>query len=95
MGQDLVDILNFSFTHGSLSDSQRRRIIRLVYKKKDPLELKNWHPISLLNTDYKICTKVLANRLCKVILLILSEDHTCGIPERSIFENLFSDLLYH
>ena len=89
LGQDLVDILNFSFTHGSLSDSQRRGIIRLLYKKDDPLELKNWRPISLLNTDYKICTKVLANRLRKVIPLIFSEDQTCGIPDRSIFENLF------
>ena len=89
LGQDLVDILNFSFTHGSLSDSQRRGIIRLLYKKDDPLELKHWRSISLLNTDYKICTKVLANRLRKVIPLILSEDQTCGIPDRSIFENLF------
>ena len=72
LGQGLADILNFSFTHGSLSDSQHRGIIRLLYKKDDPLQLKTWRPISLLNTDYKICTKVLANRVRKVILLILS-----------------------
>ena len=53
------------------------------------MTLKNWRPISLLNTDYKICSKVLANRLRRVISLILSEDQTCGIPDRSIFENLF------
>ena len=89
LGQDLVEILNYSFTHGSLSDSQRLGIIRLLYKKDDPLLLKNWRPISLLNTDYKICTKVLANRLRRVISLVLSGDQTCGIPSRSIFENLF------
>ena len=89
LGNDLVDTLNYSFIHGSLSDSQRLGIIRLLFKKDDPLLLKNWRPISLLNTDYKICTKVLANRLRRVISLILSEDQTCGIPDRSIFENLF------
>ena len=89
LGQDLVDSLNYSFNHGTLSDSQRLGIIRLLHKKDDPLTLKNWRPISLLNTDYKICTKVLANRLRRVISLILSEDQTCGIPDRSIFENLF------
>ena len=89
LGQDLVDILNYSFDHGALSDSQRLGIIRLLFKKDDSLTLKNWRPISLLNTDYNICTKVLANRLRKVISLLLCEDQTCGVPDRSIFENLF------
>ena len=85
---DLVASLNYSFKHGSLSDSQRQGIIRLLYKKDDPLSLKYWRPISLLNADYKLCTKVLANRLRKVISRVLSEDQTCGVPGRTIFENL-------
>ena len=89
LGQDLIDVLNFSFTHGSLSDTQRQGILRLLFKKDNPLDLKNWRPFSLLNTDYKICTKVLPNRLRGVIPLVLSEDQTCGVPDRSIFENLF------
>ena len=89
LGPDLVAILNYSYTHGSLSDTQPRGIIRLLLKKDDPLELKNWRPISLVNTDYKICTKVLANRLRKVLPRIINKDQTCGIPDRSIYENLF------
>ena len=89
LGQDLVELLNYSYEHGQLSDSQKQGIIRLLYKKDDPLLLKNWCPISLLNTDYKICTKVLANRLKKVLSVILSEDQTCDVPGRSIYENLF------
>ena len=41
IGPDLAEILNY-FQHGSLSETQRRGIIRLLYKKEDPLELKNW-----------------------------------------------------
>ena len=89
IGSDLLEILNFSFREGSLSDTQRRGVLRLLYKKDDPLLLKNWRPISLLNTDYKILTKVLSNRLRKVLPLILNEDQTCAVPGRSIFENLF------
>ena len=84
-----MDILNFSFREGTLSDSQCRGVLRLLYKKDDPLLLKNWHPISLLDIDYKIATKAHSNRLWKVLPLILSEDQTCGVPDRCIFENLF------
>ena len=48
LGQDLVEVLNYSYEHGQLSDSQKQGIIRLLYKKEDPLLLKNWRPISLL-----------------------------------------------
>ena len=34
-------------------------------------------------------TKALSNRLRKVLPLILSEDQTCGVPGRCMFENLF------
>jgi len=31
-----------------------------IYKKKDPTEISNYRPITLLNTDYKLLTKALA-----------------------------------
>jgi len=31
-----------------------------IYKKKDPTEISNYRPITLLNMDYKLMTKVLA-----------------------------------
>ena len=40
LGQDLVEVPNYSYEHGQLSDSQKQGIIRLLYKKDDPLLLK-------------------------------------------------------
>ena len=40
LGPDLVEVLNYCFEHGQLSDSQKQGIIRLLYKKEDPLLLK-------------------------------------------------------
>ena len=42
-----VDMLNYSFEHGSFSDTQRQGIIRLLYKNDDKLDLKNWLPNAL------------------------------------------------
>ena len=89
LGRDLVDILNYGYHRGAFSESQRQAILRLLFKTEDPQLLKNWCPISLLNVDYKIATKCLAGRLREVLPLVLSEDQTCGVPDRSIFENLF------
>ena len=48
----------------------------------------NWHPISLLNVDYKLAARTIAARLLKVIDLVVTEDQTCGVPGRYIGENV-------
>ena len=88
LGQDLVDVLNFSFQSGGLSRTQRRGVISLSFKKDDRLDPKNWRPISLLNVDYKIASRAIAGRLLKVIHLVVGSDQTCGIPGRFIGENV-------
>ncbi len=66
----------------ALSFSQRTGLITLLYKKNDKLDMKNWRPISLLCTDYKILTKVLTNRLKFVLASVVSPSQTCGVPGR-------------
>ena len=83
LGQDLVEVLNTCYASGSLSLSQRRGIISLVFKRGDRLDARNWHPITLLNVDYN-----LASRLLKVIHVVVGKDQTCGVPGRFIGENI-------
>jgi len=80
---------NQAFNKGELSIEQRRGVISLVPKKgKDNRYLKNWRPISLLNIDYKILTKVLSNRLQHALKEIISGDQTGYIKGRYIGENI-------
>ena len=60
---------------GEMSISKRRGVISLLPKEDaNLLKLANWGPITLLNVDYKIASKVIATRLEKVLdLLRLSE----------------------
>ena len=88
LGKDLVDVLNYSLHNGLLWESMGLAQITLLFKKGDRSDLRNWRPISLLNVDYKKGAKTLANRLKNVLASILNEDQTCGVPGRSIFDNL-------
>ena len=65
-------------------------MIRLIHKGNAKTNLKNWRPISLLCSDYKILAKILTKRLKPVLEKLVSEEQTGGIPGRKISENLKS-----
>ena len=93
---DLCQVFNKCFERGELCPSMRRGIITLLPKQgKDNLYLKNWRPISLLNTDYKILAKLIANRLKKVLSLLICSDQTGFMKKRYTGENirLFLDMI--
>ena len=71
-----------------MTEGQKKAILRLSKKENRKL-LKNWRPISLLNSDYKLAAKVKAKRLQKVLPTIMNEDKTCGVRGRTIYENIF------
>ncbi len=50
--------------------------------------MKNWWPLSLLNTHYKILTKLLAIQMQKVISHLISYDQAGYIKGRHIAENI-------
>jgi len=89
ISKNMVDCFNYSFQSSKLTCDQRRGIINLIPKKdNDPTFLKNWRPISLLNTDYKILTKCIASRLKNVLPFIIHNDQTGFLPGRYIGENI-------
>ena len=57
-------------------------------RKKDQTEISNYCPITLLNTDYKILTKVLALQLMDHIHSLVHENQAGFIPCRSIFDHI-------
>lgn len=89
IGDLVTDSLNYGLDNLTLSAEQGRGILTLIPKpKKDPLFIKNYRPISLLNTDYKICSKSLATRLKLVIPSIIGKNQTGFIKGRFIGENI-------
>ena len=89
MGEIFTYIVNSMMNNeNELCPTMRLGMIRLFKKSsKDPKDLKNYRPITLLNTDYKIIAKVLANRLKTALPNIINEDQSFGIKGRSIQNN--------
>ena len=80
-----------AFEDETLSCEQRRGVLRLIPNKNQDLTLiKNWRPISLINTDYKLLTHVLSNRLQVVLPSIISKDQSGYITGRNISNNIRS-----
>ena len=85
----MLKALNHAYETGNLSITQKRGIIKLIPKKDaDPHLIKNWRPLTLLNCDYKIATKAIANRLKNVIPKLIDNDQTGFIKGRFIGENI-------
>ena len=96
IGDDVVQSINYAFDKGELSIRQKRGIITLLPKKDKPTNiLNNLRPITLLNTDYKIATKVIAKRLGEVLPDIICANQTGYVKKRCIGENvrLISDVI--
>lgn len=68
--------------------------IALIPKKEGPITAVDYRPISLLNTSFKLITKVLANRLQKLIKKIIHQNQYGFIKTRTIQDCLAWTLEY-
>ncbi|KAJ3582295.1 hypothetical protein NHX12_015612 [Muraenolepis orangiensis] len=88
IGEDLLEVLKDSLATGCLPLSCRRAVVTLLPKKGDLQQLKNWRPVSLLCTDYKLLSKVLATRLGRVLAEVIHVDQSYCVPGRLITDNV-------
>ena len=85
----LQAMFNESLSSEELPPTLRQAAITLIPKKgKDPLQCASYRPISLLNGDYKILSKILAARLEKLLPQIISTDQTGFILNTHSSSNL-------
>ena len=93
--KEFTQVIKHSFNINTLSPSQYNAILTLLYKKGEREDIRNWRPISLLNVDYKIITKILAERLKKVLPYIIHTDQKGFVQGRNIQEanRLLQDII--
>jgi hypothetical protein len=86
VGPPLLDALNGMLEAGELEPSLRRGVVRLIPKKAGTPSVDQLRPITLLCTDYKLLTKMLAGRMLTVLPTVLRSSQLCSVRGRSIFE---------
>lgn len=87
----LFQVYTISLEEGELHQTAYEGILTLLPKKdRDILRLKNWRPLSMLNNDYKILSKALANRMQLVMPRIIDEEQCGFMKNRFIGDNILS-----
>ena len=94
----LISVYNESFSLGLLPEGMRIGVATLLEKKgKDQLDIAIWRPITLLNVDYKLLTKLLGERLKTVLPSLIHPNQNGFVPGGNIFftSQTIRDLLFH
>ena len=73
---------------GSILPSINQTFITLIPKVKSPVGVSKFHPIALCNTLYKIISKVLANRLKKILPSVISESQSAFQSSKATPDNI-------
>lgn len=81
VGKDVVQVVNRFFESRSLDTQLQSTNIVLMPKKKNPIHIGCLCPISFCNVVYKMISKVLTNRVKKVLDLIISDNQSAFIPD--------------
>ena len=77
-----------------LTPTMQESIVICLYKKGDRKLPKNYRPLNMLNTDYKILSKLLTFRIRQSIETLININQNGFVPNRRIINNLiqFKDI---
>jgi len=87
---DLLQIMNHMHIEGRTTARQMQGLIVCLPKNAHPNNADNYTPLKLLNADYKILARIIANRLRPCLTAILHPNQHCGIQGNSAFEAVAS-----
>uniref|UniRef100_A0A803TCQ4 Reverse transcriptase domain-containing protein n=1 Tax=Anolis carolinensis TaxID=28377 RepID=A0A803TCQ4_ANOCA len=85
----LKKIMNDVMENKEVPDSWRYATVTVIPKEgQDPKNVKSYRPISLLNSDYKIFTNILAERMKIFLMEWIGEEQTGFLPQRQMRDNV-------
>ncbi|GJZ56133.1 RNA-directed DNA polymerase, eukaryota, partial [Tanacetum coccineum] len=86
---DVVRAVKWFFHHGRIPNGGNSSFITLIPKVPNANMVKDFRPISLIGSVYKIVAKILANRLAMVIDYLVSDTQSAFVKDRQILDGPF------
>nr|GEW17708.1 RNA-directed DNA polymerase, eukaryota [Tanacetum cinerariifolium] len=86
---DVYDAVKYFFTYRVISKGCNSSFIALIPKIPDANTVKDFRPISLIGSLYKIVAKILVNRLVGVLGDVVNEVQSAFIAEKQILDGPF------
>ena len=88
MEKDVLAMFEEFYQHGKFKKSLNATFIALIPKKNGASNIRDFRPISLVGSVYKILAKVLANRLKEVLDQLISESLNSFVGGRQILDSV-------
>ena len=88
MERDVLTVFDKFYLHNKFEKSLNATFLALVLKKNDASNIRDFRPISLVGSVYKILVKVLANRLKEVLDQLISESQNSFVGGRQILDSV-------
>ncbi|GKB63832.1 RNA-directed DNA polymerase, eukaryota [Tanacetum coccineum] len=89
IASDVVDAISCFFQQGVIPKGGNSSFITLIPKVPNANMVKDFRPISLIGSLYKIIAKILANRLVTVLGTLVNETQSAFVADRQILDRPF------
>jgi len=83
---ELLKILNGMFTNDPILARQVQGHVVCIAKKPQPVKIGDYRPLTLLNVNYKLLVRIIANRLKPLLRVIMLPQQYCRIPVTTVFD---------